>query len=308
MRRWLLLAVLLAGCGEEARAPVVEGRLSGASAERTCAAGGDFWPTMVLARSDGTTWVACKEQSRVLGASVALDGPPIALLAASDALWALDANGTLYRIEDGRIAARSDLDLQAPYNLWEGAGALWTADDRAGEVVRIDRDGAVQARIAVGDGPADMAFDGETAWVVNHRDRGLVRIEHDRARRLATLAGDAPERLALLDGALWVTGRGTDLLRVDPASGRVLETVEIGGGGIDVVAAGGALWVPARSEAVDATGFPTMDALRRVIPGGAATVVARPRARTDVHGLIADEDGVWLADTTAGFVYRFRNP
>ena len=107
---------------------------------------------------------------------------------------------------------------------------------------------------------------------------------------------------------MWITGRGTDLLRVDPRDGRVLETVEIGGGGIDVVASGGALWVPARSVAVDATGLPTLDALRRVVPGSAPEVISRPRGRTDVHGLLADDDGVWLADTTTGFVYRFRNP
>ena len=111
---------------------------------------------------------------------------------------------------------------------------------------------------------------------------------------LATLEGDAPERIALLDGALWITGRGTDLLRVDPTDGRVLETVEIGGGGIDVVAAGGALWVPARSVAVDATGLPTLDALRRVVPAAPPNVVARSRGRTDVHGLLAD-DGWRLA-------------
>ena len=139
---------------------------------------------------------------------------------------------------------------------------------------------------------------------------GSFRIDTrtDRARRIATLSGDAPERIAVLDGALWITGRGTDLLRVYPKDGRVLETVEIGGGGIDVVAGGGAVWVPARSVAVDATGLPTMDALWRVQPGSAPSVASRPRERTDVHGLLADDGGIWLADTTNGFVYRFTNP
>jgi len=267
----------------------------------------------VLARFADVTWVACKEQLRVVGSDgtrIELDGPPIALLAAFDALWALDADSTLYRLEDGRVESRLALGLQAPYNLWAGADTLWVADDQAGEVVRIDPGGAVRARIGVGDGPSGMAFDGTTAWVVNHRDRGLWEIDTrtDRARRVATLEGDAPERIALLDGELWITGRGTDLLRVEPRDGRVLETVEIGGGGIDVVAGDGALWVPARSVAVDATGLPTLDALRRVVPGRAPTVVTRPRGRTDVHGLLADEGGIWLADTTNGYVYRFANP
>ena len=75
---------------------------------------------------------------------IELDGPPIALLAAFGALWALDANGTLYRLEDGRVEATLDLGLRAPYNLWAGADTLWVADDQAGEVVRIDPGGAVR--------------------------------------------------------------------------------------------------------------------------------------------------------------------
>ena len=63
---------------------------------------------------------------------------------------------------------------------------------------------------------------------------------------------------------LWITGRGTDLLEVDPDTGHVLRTVEIGAGGIDVVAVGDTLWVPSRNADVDVRGFPTMEALRRV--------------------------------------------
>jgi hypothetical protein len=31
-------------------------------------------------------------------------------------------------------------------------------------------------------------------------------------------AGDAPQRMAWAAGSLWITGRGTDLLQVDPAA------------------------------------------------------------------------------------------
>ena len=75
-------------------------------------------------------------------------------------------------------------------------------------------------------------------------------------------------------------------MRVDPATGAVEATYEIGASGIDVVAAGGALWVPTRSAAVDRSGFPTMEALRRVSTTGTVTTVARARGRLDVHGLV----------------------
>jgi hypothetical protein len=164
----------------------------------------------------------------------------------------------------------------------------------------------VVARIKVGDGPADLVFDAASAWVVNHRDRGLVRIDTrtNVPKRLATLAAEVPERIARLGGDLWITGRGTDLLRVDPTSGATKATYEIGAGGIDVVASAGALWVPSRSARVDPTGLPTMETLRRVALSGSVTTVARSTGRVDVHGLVGTPGAVWLADNTDGLLYR----
>jgi streptogramin lyase len=106
-------------------------------------------------------------------------------------------------------------------------------------------------------------------------------------------------------GSLWITGRGTDLLKVDPADGSVQETIEIGASGIDVAADGDNLWVPTRSAAVDQSGFPTMDALKRVsATTGQVSVVAEPSTRVDVHGLFARSGAVWLADNTNGYLYR----
>ena len=135
----------------------------------------------------------------------------------------------------------------------------------------------------MGDGAADLVFRGERVWVINHRDRGLVQIDAatNRPRRLTTVPGDAPERMAWAAGSLWVTGRGTDLLRLDPETGAVQATIEIGVGGIDVVAAAGALWVPARAAAADRRGFPTMTWLRRVDP--ATGKVTTPLADVPAH-------------------------
>ena len=78
-------------------------------------------------------------------------------------------------------------------------------------------------RLPAGDGPADMAFAGNSAWVINHRDRRLMRINlaTNSITDLATVPGDAPERMTWLAGSLWITGRGTDLIQVDPQTGAV---------------------------------------------------------------------------------------
>jgi len=313
-----LALLLVLGVVASSSTGAASGRLPGATAFKTCAAAGPYWPTMTLAVNGTTAWVACKERSLVLKVdtrtgrvvrTVRLGSPVIAVTTGLGSVWALEGLGTLVRIAPGtgRVLKRIELGSGAAYNVWIGAGSVWVVDDSAGLVLRIaPAPGRVIARIQVGDGPADLVFRGTTAWVVNHRDRGLVRLDTrtNRPTRVATLPGDAPERMAYLAGSLWVTGRGTDLLKVDPESGAVGEHVDIGASGIDVVAAGGALWVPSRSAAVDPTGFPTMEALRRVTPDGAMTTVARARGRLDVHGLASAGPSLWLADNTGGFLYR----
>ena len=291
--------------------------LPGARSQKACAGAGPYWPTATLAVTGGTAWVACKEESRVVRVTLSsgslrstpVGGLPIAVIAGLGAVWSLDSGGVVSRLDpkSGRVTRKIETGAAGPYNLWIGDGSLWSVDDRAGTVLRIDpARRKVVARVPVGDGPADMVFRGKRAWVINHRDLGLVAIDTatNRPRKLAKVPGDAPERLAWAAGSLWVTGRGTDLLRLDPETGAVKATIEIGAGGIDVVANGSSLWVPARAAAADRGGFPTMAALRRVDAAtGKVTTPVRARSRMDVHGLLPYRGGVLFADNTAGLLY-----
>ena len=212
--------------------------LPGARSQKACDGAGPYWPTATLAVTSGTAWIACKEEGRVVRVTLStgglrstpVGGSPIAVIAGLGAVWSLDASGVVSRhdLVSGRITARIATGAAAPYNLWIGDGSLWSADDGAGTVMRIDpARRKVVARIPVGDGPADIVFRGRRAWVINHRDLGLVLIDTatNRPRKLANVPGDAPERLAWAAGSLWVTGRGTDLLRLDPGTGAVKATV-----------------------------------------------------------------------------------
>lgn len=301
----------------------IDSRLPGAEALAICPNAGAFWPTETLALDSGNAWIACKEVGKLKRYELAtsrnttefrLGGSDlIGVTTGFGSVWALDGRGgMLTRIDraGNRVIARIALPASKPYNVWTGAGAVWVADDGRGEVVRIDPEtNRPVATIEVGDGPADLAFEGSTVWVIDHRDRTLFRIDAltNAARLVATIPGDAPERMVLVGGHLWITGRGTDLLEVDPDNGNVLRTVEIGAGGIDVVASGETLWVPSRSDEIDMRGFPTMEALRRVdARSGAVTASFPASAPLDVHGLAADDSGVWLADNTHGVLYRLR--
>jgi streptogramin lyase len=311
----VLALVLLPGL-----AAAAGGGLPGARSIKVCAAAGPYWPTMTLALQGGYAWVACKEQFRVVRVStstgkatksVRLGAQAIAVRHGFGSVWALDAGGTLYRLDPttGKVAKRISVNAAAAYNIWTGGGSVWVAADQGSEVVRVSpQRNRVLAHIPAGDGPASMAFAGGTAWVVNHRDTTITRIDlaSNKSTRLVRLGGDgAPERMIWLRGSLWITGRGTDLLQVNPADGSVRRTIEIGGSGIDLVAEGDYVWVPTRSAEVDPSGFPTMDALKRVsVSSGAVSTVVRSSGRLDVHGLAVAGGAVWIADNRAGMLYR----
>lgn len=299
----------------------VDSHLPGAAASAICPGAGPFWPTETLAFDFGSAWVACKgigELLRVQPESREIQTgfrrvavSLIAVTTGFGSVWALDGSrgGTLTRIDPNTNAspARIDVGASAPYNVWTGAGSVWVAGDQGADVVRIDPEtNSVVAHIPVGDGPADLAFDGSDVYVIDHRDRTLFRIDAhtNKSQLVGTIPGGAPERMVLVGGRLWITGRGTDLLEVDPATGDVVRTVEIGAGGIDVVASGDTLWVPSRNDEVDARGFPTMAALRRVDTTSGAVTSLAASGPFDVHGLVADNRGVWLADNTHGVLYR----
>jgi Repeat of unknown function (DUF6923) len=295
--------------------------LPGTRPSAVCAAAGAFWPAMTLAADFDSLWIACKSQSRTLRLDPASGSvrarvrlpravEVTAVATGVGSVWALDARqGMLYRIDPGRntVVRSVLLGTSRAYNIWIGAGSVWVVDDGAGELMRIDPAGGVVDRIAVGDGPSDLVFEGGTAWVVNHRDRGLVRVDTtSRAvTRLATLPAETPERMVWAGGSLWITGRGTDLLRVDQTTGAVLETIDVDASGIDLVAAGDTVWIPSRSAAVDPSGLPTMARLLRVRVGSrSAEAVATAAGRLDVNGLVTDGSAVWLGDLTNGVLYR----
>jgi streptogramin lyase len=296
-------------------------RLPGACAVRACAAAGAYWPTMTLAVHRSSAWVACKEESRVIRvdtrtgkrtAVLRIGTPVIAVASGFGSIWALDTSATLYRVDPAtaRVRKRIHVGASRPYNIWTGGNSVWVIDDGDGSLIRVSaRTNRIVKRFAVGDGPADIAFTSTQAWVINHRDRRLSRIElaTNAVTRLATIGGEneAPERLTLLGGSLWITGRGVDLLKVSPATGKVEATYDVGASGIDVIGIGDSLWVPARNAIVDPTGFPTMDALRRVSAGtGEVTTFAKSSGRLDVHGLASQGRVLWIADNTDGFLYR----
>ena len=295
------------------------GRLPGAVAFKACAGAGAYWPTMTLALDRGSAWVACKEQARVVrvntktrtSRTVAAPRRPRdrrrrRLRIDLGARQRLDPDPDRSCHRPGHAAHRAA--AAAAYNIWLGGGSVWVADDQGGQVIRVSRAGAFSAGSRSATARPTWPSPAQPAWVINHRDRKLFTIDlpTNTPTLVAVIPGDAPERMVMVAGGLWITGRGTDLLQVDPSTGAVKATVEIGAERHRRRRDRGALWVPVRSAVVDPTGLPD-DAGAPSRHGGDQARADRDRAQPAASTCTASVRRaaiVWLADNRAGVLYR----
>jgi virginiamycin B lyase len=308
-----------AGSVRVAAGRAVPSALAGAEATRICGGTPQPLPQYALARDGNELWIGCRrtrELFRVQVGSGEVDAvvrlglhAPYAIAAENGVVWSVDRTQLVSRIDPagGRVRTAATLGGASAY-IWAAAGSVWVADDGPQTLLRLDpATGNVLARASTGNGTSALVTAGGFAWILNHRDGTLERIDlaTNAITRLSRLPGDAPERMVMLDGSLWVTGRGTDLLRVDPATGAVQATIEIGAGGIDLRAAGGHIWVFAPSLADDQQGLPYLERALRVDPeSNSITSTVRPTSRVVVNGLASDDNSVWIADTAGGRLYR----
>jgi YVTN family beta-propeller protein len=298
--------------------------LAGAQAFRVCGGAGIPYPPADLAVGFGSAWVGCYPQATVqrvdlrtgrVQATVPLEGLRVWAVAAGEgSVWAVGryGGGAVYRIDPrrNRVAGITSIDGEA-FGVWVASGAVWVSDDVGNSVVRLDpRTGKPVATIPTGDGPSDLVGDGKRVWVVNHRDGSIVRIDvaTNRAKRIVTGLGDqrvTAERLTRARGSLWVTGRLFDLVRLDPETGRVLARIETGPAGVDLVTAGGSIWVARATPAAARRGDPGLSALVRVDPAGNRVAGTVPvHGRLMLTGLAAEPTHVWAVDTVTGTLLR----
>ena len=309
--------IALRSVSVRAAAPV-SSILPTADAFAICGGEKDFLPQYATALDGDSVWVACRgalEFGRVDAATGGLRAlipagplPPQSVAAGGGALWSVSRSATLTRLDTATgVVTQLPLPGTSSY-VWFAAGSVWVADDTRSRLLRIDpATRHIFAEIPTGDGTAAFVTDGAHAWIVNHRDATLDRIDlaTNAITRLGRLPGEAPERMTLFAGSLWITGRGTDLLRVDPATGSVQATVEIGAGGVDVAAAGGRIWVAAASAGDDRSGLPVLEHLYAV--DATTTTVAQtlePTGRLVVDGVATDGTTLWIADVVGGRLYR----
>jgi streptogramin lyase len=299
-------------------APPLTSALPGAQVSRLCGGTGAPYPQYALARdpSTGALWASCRAQARLhridaetgeTRAILRLTTTPYSIAGGFGAVWSADRGPDLNRIDVRTGRATTVFSGHEFAYLWTAAGSVWAAENTDRYLVRYDPAARRSTPIPTGDGTSALAEDAGRLWILNHRDGTLQRVDPaaNTATTLARLPGDAPERMTYAEGSLWVTGRGTDLLRVNPETGAVEATIEIGAGGIDVQAAAHAIWVAAASGEDDRRGTPVLERLLRVDPASnTVTETIRPTGRIVVNGTESTGSALWIADTSGGRLYR----
>jgi YVTN family beta-propeller protein len=124
-----------------------------------------------------------------------------------------------------------------------GAGSLWIEDTNSSTVSRVSASTGKRIRaIRVGITPYDTTFAYGSAWTTAHGQGDVERL--DPARNTVVKRWRLAQATGVVGafGSVWAAG--TDgVLRIDPASDKLVATISVSGGGGWTAASADAVWV-----------------------------------------------------------------
>lgn len=208
-----------------------------------------IWPVLIAVALAAAT----ATQAGGGAPSLRIGGTPLALVAASDSLWALTCErrcstregrttvGRIVRIDPltGRVVASVALDR--PHALAVGPQGVYANDFWRGSVRRLDPTRlAVTAttrlvlpfEVAPGDDaflPFDVEVDRDDVWVSTNRG-ALARLDprRGRLRAMVRIPGGTSGDMVATEDAVWVGESLLGVYRVDQATNRVAARIRIG--------------------------------------------------------------------------------
>jgi virginiamycin B lyase len=190
-----------------------------------------------------------------------------------------------------------------------GAGSVWLLTDAAGVLSRVDPEtNKVIAQIPVKPNSFAAAFGFGAVWVTNTGDSrpsdpgSVQRIDPATNQVTATISvGPVPRFLAAGEGGVWILNQGDGTVtRIDPVRNRVSATIPAGvaGGGGDIAAGAGRVWVRASRVLLSAIDPITNRVVARYGPpaGSGAVRVADGFVWVTAH----DTQTVWILNGPKG--------
>jgi len=266
-----------------------------------------FADTGSIAATDGAVWVADRsgslaELDPASGAvlrTVTLPRAASKLLLTADSVWVASASGDLVRVDRGSLAITA-IPGAVGIALASSPDAVWLGG--TGEVIRIDpATNAVSLRVPVAGRSADLgiAIVGDGVWVGTRVE--IVRLGTADGTVTARIAGDA-SRLSFGAGFLWAI-RGTELLRIDPATTEIQAFIPGMPVPAELVATNDRIWV-----AGPAAGGPVGTVVGVSVTSDAIEFVAET---VSVRDVAVGGGTIWLvsgADADPGTIHRFTAP
>jgi class 3 adenylate cyclase/streptogramin lyase len=171
-------------------------------------------------------------------------------------------------------------------------------------VDQIDSSGEIVHRIPVGNSPGSIAFGDGSVWVSNGADGTVTRID-PATRRTVTIDVTTVGPLAIGRDGVWVASQ-TDLLRIDPATNTVVQTISRAAPyGIESMAIDdrtGVIWIGYPNYSVNKFGNPEVAARYDVAKGKFVQVTGAGCCFGTT--LEASGGSVWFGDSRAD-LWRF---
>ena len=196
-----------------------------------------------IAAGEGAVWVTdatghtlsqlSADSNTVVRDDIAVGNGAGAVAVGNGAVWVGNAlDGTVSRVDPQRGVETDVVGVGGrPDALAVGAGSIWVTNGDTASVSRIDpRKRVVVQTIPVGNGPRGIAVDGEAVWVANALDGTVSKIAATTGS-VARVEAVAPgvSSIVASGGAIWVASPpASKVFRLDPESGQVTDTIEMG--------------------------------------------------------------------------------
>jgi streptogramin lyase len=156
---------------------------------------------------------------------------------------------------------------------------------------------SIPATAVAVDHPTELAVDGSTIWAISGTELARIDTETGVVTMVNLGSGDELDNLAATPTALWVADfDAAEVLRLDPASGKVLGSTAVGTAE-DVLPVGGTIWVTNHHEG----------SVTRIDAGTAkpiGTVVISQAGTNGPHQIAEGAGSVWIGDGHAHQVIR----
>lgn len=214
---------------------------------------------------------------------------PKGIAIAEGSLWVANSGErTVSRIniDTGRVTQTIEVG-NGPTAVAATDGLVWVANATDSTVVSIDaRTGAVSQPKGVGATPVALAADESGLWVMS--EDAAVLSQLDPVSGVATAAPiqlvTRPGAFALDATSVWVASVDGTVTRIDRATGRVIETIDVGGNLGAAVLSGTSMWVGDHEGNV-----------YRLDTDNSASLPRRISTTSAVTALAAVDGEVWLA-------------